>query len=117
MDGGPARVAAICKGKGTRKRMGRCTQDAGSARGEKTVRGQEFEYGDHEMQKGASAIWSAADAAGSGTRADERVGRGLSFWDDVRPVGTGGDEIAAGISGLRGHARGRRWTMAEAQRG
>ena len=30
---GPARVVAICKGKGTRKRMGRCTQDAGGARG------------------------------------------------------------------------------------
>ncbi len=79
--------------------------------------GQEFEYGDHEMQKGASAVWSAANAAGASARADERVGRGLSFWDDVRPVGTGGDEIAAGISRLRSHARGGRRTMAETQRG
>ncbi len=33
MDGCPAWVVAICKGKGTRKRMGRCTQNAGGARG------------------------------------------------------------------------------------
>src|SRR5258708_37470778 len=104
MDRGPGRVAAICKGKGTRKRLGRRTQDAGGARGQKTVRGQEFEYGDHEMQKGASAVWSAADAAGAGACANERDGRDLSFWNDVRPVGTGGDEIASGISRLRGHS-------------
>jgi hypothetical protein len=81
------------------------------------MRGQEFEYGDHEMQKGASAVWSAANAAGIGARADERVGRGLSFWDDVRAVGTGSDEIAAGISDceVMREVEGGRWQRLNAE--
>lgn len=69
------------------------------------------------MQKGASAVWSAANAAGASARTDERVGRGLSFWDDVRPVGTGGDEIAAGISRLRSmrEVEGGRWQRLNAE--
>src|SRR6476620_3529846 len=117
MDGGPTGDVAVCPRERTGERMGRCTQDAGRARGQKTVRGQEFEYGDREMQKGESAVWSAADTPRTDPCANQRAGRGLPMWRAVRPSGPGGDQDSAGISRFRGHAGGRKWKVAEAERG